>query len=44
MIAVLPLILGTQLLLQSLVLDMQSAQKVPLVRDLKRGGETITRS
>lgn len=33
MIAVLPLILGTQLLLQAIVLDMQSAPTVPLSRD-----------
>ncbi|HEV8470333.1 MAG TPA: glycosyltransferase family 2 protein [Candidatus Limnocylindria bacterium] len=44
MIAVLPLILGTQLLLQSLVLDMQNAPKVPLIKDLVRSSETITQS
>jgi len=44
MIAVLPLILGTQLLLQSLVLDMQNAPKVPLVKDLMGSSETITPS
>ena len=34
MIAVLPLILGTQLLLQSLVLDIQNTPKSPLVKDI----------
>ena len=43
MIAVLPLILGTQLLLQSLVLDMQNAPKAPLVKDLMGSSETIAR-
>ncbi|HEV8534466.1 MAG TPA: glycosyltransferase family 2 protein [Candidatus Limnocylindria bacterium] len=43
MIAVLPLILGTQLLLQSLVLDIQNTPKVPLIKELLRGSETITR-
>ena len=44
MLAVLPLILGTQLLLQSLVLDMQNTPKVPLVKDLMTSSGTITRS
>ena len=37
MIAVLPLILGIQLLLQALVMDVQNAPVKPLQSDLHRG-------